>query len=209
MNKLSNSVTFTEKHMKLLCPALGFLTIALFSSYSVASVYKCTDDQGKTAYQSSPCAAEKKALKIDIETGQSIDLAVKLKQQKQDIELKKLQEIEKKHNIAKELKRQKDAAEQSAINQQLIRDNPVQYTAFAIPPYHHDKLPSLVKHFEARLPEIERFRRLAAQKALATGECQRVESDQLSIQSRSEQLVISIDCSTAKNFQFSEKELSQ
>lgn len=193
--------------MKLLYSSLSFVAITLFSSHSLASVYKCTDDQGKTTYQSSPCAEEKKAIKIDISTGQSIDLAAKRRQQHEDIELKKQQEIEKQKNRAQELKRQQDSAEQSALNQQLIKDNPVQYTAFAIPPYSHDKLPSLVQPFAARLPEIERFRRLAAQKALNTGECERVESDQLSTQSRRGQLVFSIDCSTAKNFQFSEKEL--
>lgn len=193
--------------MNLLCSSLGFVAITLFSSHSLASVYKCTDDQGKTAYQSSPCAEEKKAIKIDISTGQSIDLAAKLRQQHEDIELKKQQEIEKKKNIVQELKRQQDATAQSALNQQLIKDNPIQYTAFAIPPYPHDKLPSLVKPFETRLPEIEKFRRLAAQKALTTGECKRVESVQLSIKSKSDQLAFSIDCSTAKNFQFSEQEL--
>lgn len=193
--------------MKPLYSSLGFLAITLFSNLSFASVYKCTDEQGKTAYQSTPCAKEKQGLKIDINTGQSIDLSVKLKQQQAEIELKKQQEIEKQQNISKELQRQKDATEQSAINQKLIKDNPIQYTAFAIPPYLHDKLLPLVKPFASRLPEIEKFRRLAAQKALATGECHRVESDQLSIQSKIDHLVFSIDCSSAKNFVFNEKEL--
>jgi len=193
--------------MKPLYSSLGFLAITLFSNLSLASVYKCTDKQGKTAYQSSPCAEEKKALKIDIGTGQSVDLSVKLKQQQAEVELQKQQEIEKQQKISKELQRQKDATEQSAINQQLIKDNPIQYTAFAIPPYLHDKLSPLVKPFASRLPEIEKFRRLAAQKALSTGECHRVESDQLSIQSKIDLLVFSIDCSSAKNFLFNEKEL--
>jgi hypothetical protein len=68
---------------------------------------------------------------------------------------------------------------------------------------------AVVKHYETRLPEIEKFRRLAAKKALATGECVRVESDELSAKSSSEQLVFSVDCSSAKTFYFNEKELAE
>ncbi len=193
--------------MKLIYSIGGLLVMTLGSGYSLASVYKCTDEQGKTAYQATPCAEEKKALKIDFKTGQSVDLAARMKQQQQQVEQKKQQEIERQNAITKETKRQKDAIEQSAINQQLIKNNTIQYTAFAIPPYQHDKLPEQVKPFESRLPDIEKFRRLAAQKALATGNCTRVESDQLSIRSKLDNLVFSIDCSSAKNFQFSEAEL--
>ncbi len=207
-NKLGNSdPTLRRKNMKAVYSIASLFAIVLLPSHSVASVYKCTDSQGKTAYQSSPCAEENNALKIDIKTGQSIDLAVKIKQHQQELELKKQQELAQQQDLIKEIKRKKDSSAQSAINQQLIKNNPVQFTAFAIPPYHHDKLPPLVKAFEARLPEIEKFRRLAAQKALATGECNRVESDQLSVQSKADKLVFSVDCSSAKNFQFNETEL--
>jgi len=209
MNKLSNSVVnYGEKNMKLVFSTISLVAFTLFSTASVASVYKCTDAQGKTAYQSSPCEDEKNALKIDIKTGQSIDLTVRLKQQQNEIKLKQQQEIERQQSLAKEAKRIKNASEQSALNQQLIKNNPIQYTAFAIPPYRYDRLSDVVKPFEARLPEIERFRRIAAQKALETGECKRVESDQLSIKSQMEQLVFSIDCSTSKTFHFNETELS-
>ncbi len=185
--------------------------MALFSGHALASVYKCTDRHGKTAYQASPCAEEKTALKIDLTTGGATDLAARQKQKEQEKQLKQQKEleqkIEKEKLLAKEAKRKKDATEQSAINQQLIKDNPVQYTAFAIPPYQHDKLPPLVKKIEARLPEIEKFRRLAAQKALATGDCIRVESDELSVTSQANLLVFSVGCSTAKNFQYTETEL--
>jgi len=199
--------------MKLVCSTSSLLVLALFSSHSIASVYKCTDTHGKTSYQSSPCAEEKTALKIDMTTGGSTNLTVRLKQQQQEqqkeLELKKQQEIEQKQQLVKEANRVKESNEQSAINQQLIKDNPIQYSAFAIPPYQHDKLSSLVKSFEARLPEIEKFRRIAAQKALATGNCKRVESDQLNIKSQINQLVFSIDCSTSKTFHFNEAELAK
>lgn len=186
---------------------LSFAALMLFSSYSLAGVYKCTDSQGKTSYQSSACSNETTAVKIDIETGVSTNLDDEQKQKQNQATLIEQQKIEERKKQQQELKRQIDSAAQSALNQQLLRENPVQYTAFAIPPYLHDKLPAFVKPFAARLPEIEKFRRLAAQKALATGDCNRVESDQLSVHSKKDLLIFSIDCSTAKNFQFTEKEL--
>ncbi len=187
------------------------ITISLISFNAVAGVYKCTDIQGNTSYQSSPCAEEKQALKIDMKTGGATNLTLAEKQKKAQLAAeqanKEQQEALKKLNEKKEAKRLKDSAEQSALNQQLIKDNPVQFSAFAIPPYLPDQLTPLVKLHEARLPEIEKFRRLAAQKALKTGECKRVESDQLSIRSKPDQLVISIDCSSAKTFYYSESEL--
>lgn len=193
--------------MKLVCPIMGLVAVTILSGNVYAGVYKCTDDAGKTAYQSAPCADENKALKIDVKTGGSTDLAVQLKQQAQEQELKKQQELERKKQLLKEATRIKDATEQSAINQQLIKDNTIQYSAFAIPPYRHDRLSEMVKPFASRLPEIEKFRRLASQKALATGECKRVESVQLSIQSQIKQLVFSADCSSAKTFHYKESEL--
>lgn len=193
--------------MKVVKLTVSLVAMVLFSSNALSGVYKCTNDQGQTAYQSAPCAEDNSAIKIDMKTGGTTDLAAKLKQQENENELLKQQEIEKQNQLAKETKRQQNAIEQSEINQQLIKDNTVQYTAFAIPPYEHDKLPALVKVFEARLPEIEKFRRLAAQKALATGECKRVESSQLSVKSQTDQLVFSIDCSSARTFHFTESEL--
>lgn len=197
--------------MKILQYFLPIVTMMLFSNPLLAGVYKCTDNEGKTEYQSSPCSAEKKAATIDIQTGGVTNLSqAKEEQQKQnelDLALKKQQEIELQQKLELEAMRKKDTKEQSELNQQLIKDNPIQFSAFAIPPYNPDKLPDLVKSFQSRLPEIEKFRRLAAQKALATGECKRVESDQLSIKSKLDQLVFSVDCSSTKTFIFSESEL--
>ncbi len=197
--------------MKLVCLKVSFLTMMLCSSYSFASVYKCTDKEGKTAYQAKPCAKEKTTLKMDLKTGGLTDLAAKQKKQKAEAEIKAQKEITeqaaKDKKLSEEVQRKIDVAEQSAINQQLIKDNPVQYSAFAIPPYRSDRLPDVVKPFVARLPEIEKLRRLAAQKALATGKCRRVESDQVSPTSKIDQLVFSVDCSTAQSFLFTEAEL--
>ncbi len=183
-----------------------FLTIH-YSQNIIAGVFKCTDNQGNTSYQSSPCAEKNKAIKIDVKTGGSTDLGLQLKRQALDQELITQKQAEQEKLIAREEKRKKDSAEQSAINQQLIKNNPIQFSAYAIPPYSPDKLSDLIKKFEARLPEIERLRRLAAQKALATGECIRVEDDQLNLKSTLKKLVFSVDCSTAKTFYFNESEL--
>jgi hypothetical protein len=178
-----------------------------FSGTSYSGVYKCTDEQGKTAYQSSPCTQEQNALEINVKTGGQTDLSLKLKQKEQEMQEKVLQETEQKEKVEREAKRKKDLAEQTKLNQQLVKNNPVQYSAFAIPPYTSDNLSSLVKQYQAKLPEIEQFRRLAAQKALSTGECQRVEAAGLSAKSKPEKLVFSIDCSSAKTFYFNETEL--
>lgn len=189
---------------------MGLLLIS-FSSHSQAGVYKCIDGGGKTSYQAIPCADEKASIEVNVKTGGLTDLGAKLEKQEQEGELKKQQVVEQQaevqEKIAKDKKRKMDTIEQSAINQQLVKNNPVQFSAFAIPPYEYGKLPSLVKSLEARLPEIEKLRRVAAQKALATGLCGRVESDQLSAKSKMDKLVFSVDCSSAQNFQFNEIEL--
>jgi len=197
--------------MKLVQSITVMIVTALFSGSSYSGVYKCTDEFGKTAYQSSPCAEENKAIAINIKTGSQTDLSLQLKQKlknkQQEQEEQKQREAELKQKIEREAKRKKDFAEQSELNQQLIKNNPIQFSAFAIPPYTLDSLPTLVKQHEQRLPEIVKFRRLAAQKALSTGECKRVESAELSVRSKPDQLVFSIDCSSAKTFFFNEAEL--
>lgn len=193
--------------MKLIASIVVMLFTTLFTQNILAGVYKCTDNQGNTSYQSSPCADANKALEIDIKTGGSTDLAIQLKQQEQNRTLKQLQQAEQQKLKEQIAQRKKDAIEQSAINQQLIKDNSVQFSAFSIPPYEPDNLPDFVKLHEARLPEIEKFRRLAAKKALSTGNCIRVEDDQLSVKSQTGKLVFSVDCSSAKTFFYNEAEL--
>lgn len=193
--------------MKLVQSIVVMLVAALFSGTSYSGVYKCTDDLGNTAYQSSPCAEEKNALEIDVKTGGQTDLSLQLKQKKQEMEEQKQQEVEQKATLERDAQRKKDLAEQSEINRQLIKNNTIQFTAFAIPPYTLDNIPEHVKQYKERLPEIEKFRRLSAQKALTTGECKRVEAASLSVKSKPDQLVFSVDCSTAKTFYFNEVEL--
>lgn len=193
--------------MKLVHAIVVTLATALYSGTILAGVFKCTDEWGKTSYQSDPCAKEKKAIEMDIKTGKKTNLADEKKRKALQLEQQKQQEDKDEKLAEKVAQRKIDAKEQSAQNQQLIKNNPIQYSAFAIPPYQPDKLSALVKKYEDRLPEIEKFRRLAALKALATGKCKRVESDELSVQSKSDLLVFSVDCSSARRFDFKETEL--
>ncbi len=190
--------------MKLIQAFAIILSTIFFTVNSFAGVFKCTDASGKTAYQSDPCTRANKAIEMDIKTGKQTDVADREKEKLLEADLIKQQEVIEKQLVEMKKKRIKDAADQSAQNQQLIKNNPVQYSAFAIPPYLSGKLSDLVKQYEDRLPEIEKFRRLAAIKALATGECKRVESDVLSEQSTSDLLVFAVDCSSARRFHFNE-----
>ncbi|MGZ8152881.1 MAG: DUF4124 domain-containing protein, partial [Methylovulum sp.] len=94
-------------------------------------------------------------------------------------------------------------------NQFLIKNNPEKFSAFSIPPYVPDDLPDLVKNYPPRLPEIERLRRQAAEKALASESCMRVEAVELHSKSTKKALAFSVDCSSGKNFYFTEQELAE
>jgi len=192
-----------------------FILATLFSANSVAGVFKCTDSTGNTSYQAQPCEKQKQAFEMNIKTGSKIDLTQQQNQQKfneeqQQQQQQKQQQQQQQQLLAQKItQRRKATLAESAITQALVKSSPKQYSAFAIPPYNPDKLPALVKQFELRLPEIEKFRRLAAQKALHSGQCQRVEADELNIKSQKQQLVFLIDCSSGKSFYFNESELAK
>jgi hypothetical protein len=194
--------------MKLIQLIAVTIMVAFFSSNLLAKVYKCSDEQGNTAYQSTPCNVGKKAAEIFINSGAAVDyLAIKEQEEEVKVEQKQLKEAEDKKIVEKEARRRSDSIEQGRLNFLLVKNNPVQYTAFSILAYDIDNPPSLVKQYEDRLPEIEKSRRFAAKKALLSGECLRVESVGLSIKSSSKGLVYSVDCSSAKTFYFSEQDL--
>jgi len=190
------------------------LTLSLCLSVDAsAGVYKCTDSAGRTNYQSAPCTEDRKAVQINTKTGNKVDLNELEKQQmlnaeqqkkqlseQQAAEQAKLEAIKQRHQMAKA---------QSEVTQTLIKQNPTQFSAYAIPPYVPDNLPALIKPFEERLPDIEKFRRLAAQKALSSGQCQRVEADEMHTKSTKGQLVFLINCSSGGSYYFNESELAE
>lgn len=184
-----------------------------FPVASWAGVYKCTDATGNTHYQSSPCTEESKAVQINTKTGSRVDLTEIESRKTLENEQKKQFEAQKQaeeHARLDAIAQRKHAAiQEHELTQAMIKQNPNQFSAYAIPPYDPDKLPNSVKPFEERLPEIERFRRLAAQKALANGKCQRVEADELNAKSTQEQLIFLINCSSGASYYFNESELTE
>jgi hypothetical protein len=183
----------------------------LFSMPLSAGVYKCTDAKGNKIYRAIPCAEGQSKLELNVKTGSATDLIAKEQEQalsQQDQEAKEAQKKLDEEQQAQKLAQFKQSAlDESAKNQFLVKSNPGKFSAFAIPPYKYDDLPPLVKTYQNRLPDIERMRRQAAEKSLSTGQCGRVESVELSEKSSKDAIVILVDCSTAKKFYFSEKEL--
>lgn len=177
-----------------------------------ADVYKCTDAQGQTHYQSLPCAESRQAVEMNTKTGGSIDLTAQEKQKAAQTEAQKQQQLQQQAEEQAKLdaiaQRHRLAREESAITQAWIKAHPAQFSAFAIPAYDPEKLPSHVKPFEARLPDIEKFRRLAARKALDSGQCQRVESNEIGAKATLERLVFLINCSSGTSFTYTETELT-
>jgi hypothetical protein len=190
---------------------LLFVFALCLSADSWAGVYKCTDASGHTDYRSSPCAEEHKSIQINPKTGSSVDLTAQEQQQALSVEQQKQldqqQQAEEQAKLDEIAQRKKLAHAESELTQTLIKQQPLQFSAYAIPAYDPDKLSGLAKQFELRLPDIEKYRRLAAKKALATGKCQRVEADELNQKSTQELLVFLVNCSTGTSFYFNETEL--
>lgn len=184
---------------------------SLFSMQLSAGVYKCTDASGKKIYRSVPCVEGQKKVELNVKTGSSTDLNQQENQQalsQQEQEAKDAQKKQEEEQAQQKLAQLKqNAMDESAKNQFLIKNNPQKFSAFAIPPYKYDDLSPLVKTYQSKLPDIERMRRQAAEKALATGQCGRVESVELSEKSTKDGLIILVDCSSAKKFYVSEQEL--
>lgn len=186
---------------------------SFFSVHAIADVYKCTDGKGNKIYSSKPCTAGYTNSELDIRTGSSINLdeaqnleVLKQKEQEAKLEQQKLEQQQLQQKQAQFLESVKN---ESAANQLLVKNNPDKFSAYAIPPYLPDKLTSLVKTYEARLPDIERLRRQAATKALESGECGRVEESALNERSTKDALMFLVDCSSAKKFYFTEQELTK
>ncbi len=186
------------------------------SSYVYAThnnIYKCVDASGKKNYQSGPCREGLTNSTLNIETGGSTNLDEEKKQEelKQKAEQAKLEEqkLTKQQQLEKQASINKEAIAESENNQTLIKSDPKKFSAFAIPPYAPDKLSELVKGYQDRLADIERLRRAAAEKALASGQCERVEASELDAKSTKIVLTFLVNCSSGKTFYFTEQELKK
>jgi len=188
------------------------LSICVFSAGVHADIYKCTDAEGNKIYSPHPCEEGFGSEAMNPKTGNTVDLDEIRRQEllKQEEELAKIEEQKRKVLEAERLKQEKNKAAKAETekNQLLIKSDPKHYSPYAIPPYEPDKLPHIVKPFEARLPEIERMKRVAAAKALGTGHCIRVEAAELNEKSKPGALVFLVDCSSANKFYYTENELA-
>jgi hypothetical protein len=182
---------------------------SLFSTCSFAGIYKCTDVNGKTDYQSKHCDLEQKTVQINVKTGSPSE-GLDQEKEKQALAQKEQDEkLEQEQSLKKQTLHKQAATSESAKHQFLIKNNPQKYSAFSIPPYDPDQLPELVKNHYTRLPDIERLRGQAAEKALASGQCIRVEASELHGKSTKKALVFSISCSSGKSFYYTEQELAK
>lgn len=184
---------------------------SLFSAYASAGIYKCTDANGNIEYGSSPCKEGHNNVEINVKTGTSTNLDEKDRQkaeeQKEQQAVIEKQKLEQEELLKKQANINMEAVIESAKNQSFIKSNPDKFSPYAIPPYAPEKLPDLVKTYQDRLPEIERLRREAAEKALTSGQCIRVESVELNSKSSKGALTFLINCSSGKSFYFNEQEL--
>jgi hypothetical protein len=173
-----------------------------------AAVFKCTDSQGNVKYLAKPCGDGEKNIEINIKTGSQVDKAGAQSRQQAEEQAKAEKALAEQEAFQKRQQLAAEAMQESAKNQLFIKQHPDRYSAYAIPPYQAEALSALVKPYRDRLAHIERLRRSAAEKALQTGQCKRVESSELNGKSTVDALVFLIDCSSGKQFYFSEKELS-
>lgn len=186
---------------------------ACLSASAWADVYKCTDASGHHFYQSSPCPEVHNAIQMNPKTGNSLDLTAQERQTAEQAERKRQQfeqelaqrEVE----IAAIEQRKLQAKAEYELTQTMIRQNPGQFSAYAVPWYDPVNLPPHVKAYETRMVDIEKFRRMAAQKVLGNGQCQRVEADELSPKSSPESLVFMINCSSGATYYLNEADLKQ
>jgi hypothetical protein len=188
-----------------------FLLASGFVMSAQAAVFKCTDAAGNQVYRAAPCADGFNNAELNLKSGSVVSLDEQkereaLKQKQQQLEREQAQ-LEQEQMLHQQAQLVQEAAEESAKNQAIIKGNPTQYSAFAMPPYALDSLPALVKLYAPRVPDIERFRRLAAVQALASGRCGRVEAVELNEKSTVAALMILVDCSTAARFYLTEQEL--
>jgi len=184
---------------------------SLFSAYASAGIYKCTDANGNKEYRSSPCQTGHTNVELNVKTGTATNLDDKNNQQasaqKEQQAIQEKQKLEQEQLLKKQANSNREAINESAKNQFLIKNNPGKFSAYAIPPYVPGKLTDLVKTYQDRLPEIERLRRQAAEKALASNQCGRIESVELNSKSTKDTLMFLINCSSGKSFYFKDQEL--
>lgn len=192
---------------------LIFICLLMVAQSSLAGVYKCVDTNGNKRYQNSPCPNLENTSTFNPVTGTSnkvvdnrqLDLAMQQEIQREKISAEK--QLQEEQQRQQQLKQQ--ILSESQKNQEWVKQHPKRYSAFAIPPYAENKHPEFADNFLDRLPEIEQFRRLGAELALASGKCGRVEAVELNYRSQATSLVFLVDCSSGESFLLNESQIQQ
>ena len=102
-----------------------------------------------------------------------------------------------------------ECAEQAQKNQEYLSSKKDNFSPYAIPPYQGKRYEDIVANFLPRLAEIERYRRTAAAKVLASGQCVRIEAVDLVPTSALNNLRFIVDCRNGKRIKVKEQELQQ
>jgi hypothetical protein len=110
---------------------------SLFSVCASAGIYKCTDVNGNTEYRSTSCQTGLDNVELNVKTGTSTSLDDKNNQQtfaqkEQQAALEK-QKLEQDQLLKKQANTNREAINESAKNQFLIKNNPDKFSAYAIP----------------------------------------------------------------------------
>ena len=184
----------------------------IYSCFAWAGVYRCADQNGKIAYQKTPCVNLEEAIELNVNTGghKLLDKEEQAKLSSQIAELTEKQRIE----LAKQQKQQakekllEESAKEAQKNQAFIKYNKLRFSPYAIPPYTGKRFSSLADSFEERLPEIEQYRRIAAEKVLKSDQCRRIEASDLDPLSPLKKLRFWVECSNGKRIKFSEQDLT-
>lgn len=178
-----------------------------------ATVYKCADAEGNVSYQKQPCRNLKSAAELNVTTGSSKHI-VDEHQQVVDEYYANMTEAQRREaeklRAQSERKRLLDqSAEQAQKNQEYLKNNKQAFSPYAIPPYQGKRYADIVENFLKRLTEIEHYRKTAAIKVLASGQCKRVEAADLVPKSSLEKLKFQVDCRNGKRIRLNEQELQE
>jgi hypothetical protein len=186
-------------------------SLVFAASSESATVYKCADDEGNIAYQKSPCQHLDSAAEVNLKSGSHKVVVDEIQNQidedEENLSEQQKQALEKLRKQAEENRLIELSAEQAQKNQEYLKSNIGSFSPYALPPYQGKSYAGIVRNYLARLPEIERYRRVAASNVLLSGQCRRVEAAEMDRFSKLDNLNFIIDCRNGKRVKLNEKAL--
>ena len=88
------------------------------------------------------------------------------------------------------------------------QSTPPKIDEYVLTPYTRASWPKTFDKYGDRMPQLERFRRLAAEAAARNSECDKVIASEISDQGTYSSMQFFVDCENMKRFRFSESELT-